>query len=674
MATLKAFNLFKQAIEAVVPAGGLTVSEWADKYRVLSSEASAEPGPWRTSRVPYAKAWMDTFNDPYVWKVVLKTSSQVGKSETLNNVVGYYIHHDPCPIMMVQPTIDRMKEYSKKRIAPMIRDTPVLRDVVSDEKSRDSDNTTLGKSFTGGHLKMVGANAASGLASDPIRVAVIDEIDRAPRDVGGEGDVVELVVVRTSTFSNKKVGITSTPTIKGESKVEAEYDGTVKFAYLMPCPQCDEMQQFRWKDDDGNYRLVWESDETGKVTSIHYVCVNGCAIEPHQKIRMMDPESGAGWYQKFETKNDEGYVTGVSYGDSIEQILSEHRHNGEIGFEINALSSPFAGCTWKIVAEKFIKASAEAKAGRPELLKTFVNTMLGETWDTKNEQADVVGLEKRMEPYAADVPIGCLLLTAGVDTQPNRLECSIVGWGIDGECWLLYHEILWGDTSKQQVWEELAELLSEEFKCERRDATGKRLVRTIDAACIDAGGHNAEDVKNFTKRHKGRKWLAIFGRATGAKETIVTRPTRVQGGALLWAVGPNLIKDKLFASLKVESAGPGYVHFPEGTDEEYFKQLVSEKKVRKQKKFDPKDPFGHSQYLYKKIRERNEALDCFVYAFAAKDHLRPNFSALLQKENLHCAPKNDTLYSESEEKKQRYRPSAYKRTQGGFVSSWQGRK
>jgi phage terminase large subunit GpA-like protein len=436
------------------------------------------------------------------------------------------------------------------------------------------------------------------------------------------------------------------------------------------------MQQFRWKDDDGNYRLVWESDETGKVTSIHYVCVNGCAIEPHQKIRMMDPESGAGWFQKFETKDEEGRVTSVSYGDSLEQILSEHRHNGEIGFEINALSSPFAGCTWKIVAEKFIKASKEAKAGKPELLKTFVNTMLGETWDTKNEKPEVEGLEARVEPYAADVPLGVLLLTAGVDTQPDRLECSIWGWGIDDECWLIYHEILWGSPAKQQVWEELKELLSEQFWCEREDANGNRLIRTIDAACIDAGGHNAEDVKTFTKAHRGRKWLAIFGKPTGAKEAIVTHPTRVNsehGSALLWAVGSSLIKAKLFSRLKVAERGPGYVHFPkdETVNTEYFKQLTAEKQVKKQKKFHPKDQHGYSDYVFKKIRDRNEALDCFVYAFAAKEHLRPNFSALLQKENLHCAPKNDTLYSESEEKKQRYRPSAYKRTQGGFVSSWQ---
>lgn len=634
MASRKAFDIFQQAAEAVIPAGALTVSEWADKYRYLSPEASAEPGRWRTSRVPYSAEWMNAFNDPTVTKVVLKTSSQVGKSETLNNVCGYFMHFDPCPIMFIQPTVDRMREYSKKRLAPMIRDTPALAATVGKEQSRVSDNTILSKDFIGGHLLMVGANAASGLASTPIRLLLADEIDRYPLDVEGEGSPLALAEVRQTTFTNKKTGVTSTPTIKGESAVEQEYEKSDKNRCFVPCPHCGEMQTLKMK------QLVWEATEEGSVTAIHYACeVNGCAIEQHEKLAMLD---GYNW-------------------------IPERPHTGTVGFEINALYSPWF--SWKEFAEDFIRASRDAKAGKPETLKTFVNTRLGETWDTKNEQADVQGLENRMEPYLTDVPLGVLLLTAGVDTQPNRLECSIWGWGPDGECWLIYHEILWGDTSKQQVWQELEELLSEEFTCERETADGVRLKRSIDAACIDAGGHNAEDVKSFTKRHRGRKWLAIFGKATGAKETIIKRPTRVNGGALLWAVGPNLIKDKIFAQLKVTDVGPGYVHFPTGMDGEYFKQLTAEKRVRKQKKFDPKDPFGHSQYMYKKIRERNEALDCMVYAFAAKDHINPSFPALLEKENLHCAKKGLTLYDTDSEKKESF-TRKFQKNSGGWVSSW----
>ena len=459
MATPKAFQIFKEAALAVIPAGALTVSEWADKYRILSAEASAEPGRWRTSRVPYAKEWMDAFNDPTVSKVVLKTSSQVGKSEVLNNVCGYFMHFDPCPIMFIQPTVDRMKDYSKKRLAPMIRDTPALADAVGDEKARDSDNTILSKNFIGCHLLMVGANAASGLASTPIRVVLADEIDRYPRDVEGEGSPVALAEVRQTTFTNRKTGVTSTPTIKGESAVEQEFEKSNKMRCYVPCPQCGEKQTLKMN------QLVWEATEEGAVTSIHYVCeVNGCAIESHEKLGML-----------------ENY-----------EWIEERPHTGTIGFEINALYSPWFG--WKEFAEDFIRATTDAKKGNPETLKTFVNTRLGETWDTKNEAADIEGLESRVEEYAADVPLGVLQITAGVDTQPDRLECSTWGWGMDGECWLLYHDILWGDTSKIQVWQELFELLTGELVCEREDAEGNRITRTIDAACIDAGGHNAEDV------------------------------------------------------------------------------------------------------------------------------------------------------------------------------------
>lgn len=639
MASLKAFNIIREAASAVIPAGALTVSEWADKHRVLSAEAAAEPGKWRTSRVPYSREWMDTINDPLVHTVVLKTSSQVAKSETLNNVCGYFMHHDPCPILMIQPTVDRMKDYSKKRIGPMIRDTPELRAVTADEKARDSDNTMLSKSFIGGHLLMVGANAASALASNPIRLVLADEVDRYPRDVDNEGDPLTLAMVRQTTFTNRKTIITSTPTIRGESRIEQEYERSNKNQCFLPCPHCGHKQTLRWRDEEGTYRLRWEQAETGEITEVYYICDYGCIIEPRHKLWMID---------RYEWRPQ------------------KEQHNGIVGFEINALYSPWLG--WKEIAERFIKASDENKKGNPETLKTFVNTTLGETWDTKNEQADVVGLEKRTEPYATDVPLGVLLLTAGIDTQPNRLECSIWGWGLDNECWLIYHQILWGDTSKQTVWQELKELLTEEFECERETDNGVRLRRTIDVACIDAGGHNAEDVKQFTNANRGRKWLAIFSRATGAKETITQRPTRTQGGATLWAVGPNLIKDKIFAQLKVTERGPGYVHFPidDTVDAEYFKQLTSEKRVRKQKKFDSKDPYGYSQWMYKKIRERNEALDCFVYAFAAKDHLRPNFQRLLEKEVLHCKTRPVTLSDSNDASKASY--AGKFKSQGGFVS------
>lgn len=651
MASRRAFQLFQEAIDAVIPAGAITVSEWADKNRVLSAEASAEPGRWRTSRVPYARAWMDSFNDPYVHTVVLKTSSQVAKSETLNNVVGYFADIDPCPILMIQPTIDRMKDYSKKRIAPMIRDSPSLAATFNDEKSRDGDNTVLSKGFIGGHLLMAGANAASGLASNPIRIVLADEVDRYPSDVDGEGDPLSLAIVRTTTFTNRKIGITSTPTIKGQSRIEEEYDRSDKRRYFVPCPECGELQTLKF----GN--LSWEADEHGNVTEVHYACeANGCAIEQHQKLAMLEPDNGAEW-------------------------IAERPHSGIVGFEINALYSIWL--TWAEIAERFIKANNEAKRGKPELLKTFVNTILGEVWDTANEASDIQGLENRVEEYNAAVPLGVLAITAGVDTQPDRLEVEVVGWGLGEESWSLDYHIFWGDTNRPQVWQEMLDQLTKPLECAREDATGTRLQRGIDAVCIDSGGHNTQAVYNFCKANSGRRYLAVKGSSTAAKDAIAKRPTKLKGGVLLYSVGTEIIKDKLFGHLKTPEPGEGYAHFPGFIndagyiepcyDEEYFKQLTAEKRKPKIRKFDKNDPYGRSQWVYVKIRSRNEALDCRVYATAAMLHLNPNFPALLAQENLHCATKTHTSYHDQEFVEQENKPQNFVRkfgNTGGFVSSW----
>jgi phage terminase large subunit GpA-like protein len=639
--TKQAFDIFASAADAAIPQGGVTVSDWADMHRILSPEASAEPGRWRTSRVPYARAWMDVITEPTVHTVVLKTSSQVGKSEVLNNACGYFIHHDPCPILLIQPTVDRMKDYSKKRIQPMLRDTPVLAAVMSDDKSRDSDNTMLSKAFVGGHLLMAGANAASGLASNPIRVVLADEVDRYPRDVDNEGDPLTLAIRRATTFSNRKIVPTSTPTIKGESRIEELFNTSHGFKYHVPCPHCGTFQVLRWRDviervndkgevevEHGDYRVQWELDEDGNIKECYYVCEQGCLIEPHHKLWMISAESGAEWRD--------------AEGESLDAVLTAGNHKGSIGFAINALNSPWFH--WHEIIAEFLVAIKAAKEGKPELLKVFVNTLLGETWDTNQEGSDIKGLEQREEEYSAEIPLGVLCLTAGVDTQPDRLECEIVGWGIGEESWSINYYVIRGDTNQPQVWQQLFEVLSKSYECEREDSTGTRLTRTIDACCIDSGGHNTQAVYAFTKAHSGRKWLAIKGSSTAAKETISMRPTKLKGGALLYIVGTNLVKDKLFGYLKVTEPGAAYCHFPAGYDDEYYKQLTAEKRVKKIKKFDKNDPHGYSQWMYKKIRSRNEALDCRVYAMAALYHLNFNFPRALEQENLHCAAKTDTLY------------------------------
>ena len=610
----KIFNIWRDACEIAVPRGGLTVAQWADANRMLSSESSAEPGRWSTDRNPCMREPMESYNDPRVHTIVLMTSSQVGKSETLNNILGYSMHINPGPIMMIQPTLDRMKDYSKKRIAPMLRDTPALARAMISNGERDGDDTIFSKAFVGGHLSMVGANSSSALASQPIRDILADEVDRYPRDVDDEGDPLSLAVVRTTTFSNRKIIVTSTPTVKGESRIEEEFENSDKRYFMVPCPHCDTYQRLVWKDEQGGHRLQWEvsPENPEQVTEVYYVCVNGCVIENHEKTEMF----AAGYWQATAP------------------------FNGMAGFHLSALYSVWL--TWKELAEKFIKAKKT-----PETLKVFVNTMLGETWDRAHEPADIVGLEDRCEPYNAEAPLGVLIITSGVDVQPDRLECEIVGWGHGEESWSLGYHTLYGDPSQPEVWEQLKEKLYRDFTCERTRADGTPLTRRIAAIGIDSGGHNTQDVYNFVRHNAGHRVYALKGANTGAK-AVIAKPSNVAPGVWLHMVGTTIAKDHVFAHLKKTTPGEGYCHFPAqyADNQEYFRQLTAEKRVRKEKKFDKDDPHGYSQWMYKKLRRRNEALDCRVYAYAMLRKLEVSFENLQKEENLTCERKKSTIQND----------------------------
>jgi phage terminase large subunit GpA-like protein len=617
----KIFSIWREACEIAIPKGGLTVSQWADANRMLSSESAAEPGRWSTDRNPLMREPMDAYNDPRVWAIVLMTAAQVGKSECLNNMLGYAIHVNPGPLMLIQPTLDRVKDYSKKRIAPMLRDTPVLANAMLSDGERDGDNTVLSKAFVGGHLSMVGANASSPLASQPIRDVFADEIDRYPLDVDDEGSPLDLVIVRTTTFEGQgKAVLTSTPTVKGESAVEDWYERSDKCEPWVPCPHCGEYQRLVWKDERGQHRLVWEvsSEDPEIVTSVYYVCVNGCVIENHHKPEM---------FAQGEWRATKPF-------------------NGIRGFgKLNALYSVWL--SWKKLAEKFIQA-----VKKPESLKVFVNTMLGETWDRDQEKSDIVGLEGRCETLncshldiEADVPLGGLILTSGVDVQPNRLECEIVAWGQGEESWSIDYRIIYGDTSTDDPWLQLKEILMTEWVCERQLASGEPLKRRIAAMGIDSGGHNQQDVYRFVRANRGNHVFAIHGIPRGEK-AIISRPSQQPGGILLRGVGTRMAKDVIFSHLRQSQPGEGYCHFPKGYPDEYFKQLTSEKRVRKLKKFDKNDPHGYSSYEYKKIRARNEALDCRVYAYAMLILLQVSFENLQREENLTCERKKEKIQND----------------------------
>jgi phage terminase large subunit GpA-like protein len=582
------------ALDAAIAAGlslfkppdPLSLSEWSDRYAYLPRETSALPGKFQTATAEYQRGIMDAITDPLIETVVMMMGAQTGKTQIQLNAIGYFSHHDPSPIMGVMPTLDEAEMFSKNRIAKMIRDTPVLKEIYPDPKTRDSGNTLLNKEFLGGILTLVGANSPVGLASKPIRILVLDEVDRYPESAGTEGDPADLADKRTTTFWNRKKMLASTPGVKKLSRIEQAYESSDKRRYFVPCPHCGESQILEWG------RLIYATEGEGdkkRPISWSYVCVNGCDIEERHKYEMI--------------RNGEWRAT------------AESRDGKTAGFHINALYSPLVD--WKTLIVERIDAEFSV-----ERLKTFINTRLAETWEIRGEGADKTSLEKRKEQYAAELPAGVLVLTCGVDVQKDRLEANVNGWGLNNEQWKIDHRVFRGSPSlpeahPQSPWRELDEYLQTDWMHE--SCAPLRVVCTL----IDSGGHHTKQVYDFCRKRELRRIYACKGMA-GIGKPLVSSGNRVgPNKTLLFGVGVDTAKERLYTWLRVENPGPGFVHFPEKDcfDAEYFRQLTAEQLTTSFRN-------GVTSLKWVKKYERNEALDCDVYSLAAVDVLRPNFAKI----------------------------------------------
>ena len=567
--------MIQETNQTWTPPPNLKISDWADAYRKLSPESSAEAGAWRTDRAPYQREIMDAFNDPDIQRIAFIKSAQVGATEILLNVIGYYIDQDPAPMLIMQPTLQMAQAFSKDRLATMIRDSEKIRDCVKDPRSRDSGNTVLSKKFAGGNLNIVGSNSASGLASRPIRIVLADEVDRYEASAGAEGDPISLATKRTTTFWNKKIYMCSTPTIKGLSRIETAFEESDQRYYHVPCPECNHKQVLKWKN------VVWEEN---KPETASYAC-NECGS-------IID-ESKKQWMLKHG-----------------EWIASEPKSD-TAGFHISELYSVWS--TWADMAKSFLEAKKQ-----PEMLKTWINTALGESWEEQGETIEhETLLERRLNYNAETIPEDVLVLTAGIDTQKDRLEIQMVGWGANYEAWVIEYKIFWGDPNASNVWQELDAYLKKRFRTE----SGRIL--TISCTCVDSGGHHTNQVYQFTKPRQGRRIFAIKGLSQAGKP-IANRPTFVgKNKAVLYGVGTDSAKEAIFARLSSEPEDTT-LHFCSDLDEEYFKQLTAEKRVTKFVR-------GRKSLIWKQIRPRNEALDTLVYNFAAIYILNPNFTIIEEK-------------------------------------------
>lgn len=552
-------SLVASCCDAYRPEKALTVSEWADTYRVLAPDEN-EPGPWRTSRTPYLRDIMDALSsNNVIERVVFMGGTQIGKTECGNNWIGYVIHHAPGRMLAVQPTTQMARRNSKTRIENLINATRVLSDRVHPPRSTEATNTILEKDFPGGTLILTGANSAVGLRSMPARYLFIDEPDGYPGDVDGEGDPVALAEKRTITFKGKrKIFLTSTPGVKGFSRIERAFLFTDRRYYFVPCPTCGFMQSLKWSG------VKWER---GHPRDAWYECEDCSAKIPHhEKLTML----AAGQWRPTATCAPNA-----------------------IGFHLSALYSPWA--SWGDIAEEFVQAGRD-----PALLKPFVNTNLAETWeDSGGEAIDADGIMARREEWGAGLPAEVGVITAGVDVQDDRIEVEIVGWGRDEESWSLDYRVIHGDPNTSLPWTILDELLqASPFK--------------VDAACVDTGGHHTLAAYRFCGERAKRRVWAIRG-ASGKRPVWPPRASKANKGRVnLFTIGVDTAKETIYGRLRgVIEPGAGYCHFPMERDAHYFDQLTAERlRVKYVRGF-------AIQYWWKPEGKRNEALDARCYAYAA---------------------------------------------------------
>lgn len=567
------------------PPPNITGSEWANEYRVLSPEASAEHGRFNIDRTPYMREVLDTITGSVVdvEEVWIMKSAQTAYSETLNNALGYHVHLDPGPMMMVQPTLEMAESYSKDRVEPMFRDVPVLAEL-TDFREKKSGNTILRKKFPGGLLQMIGANSPAAIASRPIRIVYCDEVDRYPSTTGKEGDPVELARARQATYEANRMFVAGgTPVLKGASRTAKGWETTDKRKFFVPCPHCRKAITLEWEN--------FQTDPEKEHYAEHRCPECQKYIPHHRKLKML---AKGQWKATAKAP------------DTVR------------GFFIWTAYSPFR--PWKWICDQWQKSKRD-----PELEQVFYNTVLGLPYSHSSNELDYEALFKQREEYGNTIPDDVLVITCGIDTQDDRFELEVVGWGDGEESWSLDYVTIVGDPAHRDTRDQLEEYLTESA-WRREDGRDMK----IKAAFIDAGGHRADAVYQFTRGKTHRHIFACRG-STIAGQPIFARYTKLKRPPIRLAhVGTDTAKETIYSRLSAPDTVAGRMHFPMSYSVEYFKQLIAEEKVIRWSggqpvvRFEKKKDAGTGG--------RNEPLDCRVYALSALRSLPLNLRTLARRQ------------------------------------------
>jgi len=565
-------RLVKSTLKLLKPPDPLQLSDYSNKHRRLSKESNPEPGRWRTE--PYQKEIFDTFTNPAVREMVVMSASQMVKTELALNALMYYAEHDPSPCLYVAPNVTPMAEsFSLERLAPMIRDTPVLNPLFANHRSRDSGNKILHKTFPGGFWALTGANSPAGLAMRPIRILILDEVDRFPESAGKEGNPIEIARGRTKRFPNRKILLLSSPTVD-DGNINSYYNQTDQRVYELPCPFCGHHQELDWDRLKFNIR--------DKLKPVYYECIF-CSKKIQEKHKIEMVENG-----KWRVTNPNSNIPGFR----LSELVSIRR-------------------TWNEIVDQFRRAYLRTKSGNMEDIKVFFNTVLCRTFQDRKLQPDYLHIFARREDFQRGiVPKGGLFLTCAVDTQRDRIETEIRAWGRNGVSWSIDYHIYYFDTGNLENYKILESNLLNNFW----PVEGGQYKMPLRALAIDTGGSHTQVVYLWCRRQNPDIVKAFKGGPASQKSIIAApsavdidyRGQRIESGLYLWMINVSVLKNELYYRLQLNknedgTYPPGYIHFPQ-YKEEYFQQLVSESQIEK------KD----GKIVWEK-HGSNEALDLAVY-------------------------------------------------------------
>ena len=624
-----AFELHDLAFsEGLMPADPMTVDQWADRHRILSTKGSAEPGPWRTDRTPYLREPMQCLSPSSPWRrVVLMFGSQMGKTEVVLNWLGAIIHLWPAPTLLVQPTLDMAKRLNRQRLEPLLRETPVLSDLIAPARARDSGNTMFLKEFRGGLFVLTGANSGSGLQSMPAAYLLADEVSSYPFEADDKGDPLENAEARTSTFPMGKVLITSTPGTRGMCRITSEYETRSdrrQLAVLMPC--CGSLEVLRWRE-----HMKWDRPD-GEVFAQCPAC--GERVSQHHKTTML---AGAVWQA-------------TAKGDGI-----------TAGFHLPGWYAPAGWTSWEQIRDEFLRAKAD-----PLLLKGWVNKRAAEAWE--DEAVAVINAEGLMARAQAETfssgtcPEGVVLLLMAVDTQDTWLETTVWGFGRGEEMWRIWHQKVEGSPAEADVWEQIDSIRRTEWPMEG----GGTL--TVRHCGVDTGGHFTQEAYEYCRQRaregvvalKGSKNKAAPALGKGSRVDVNARGQTIKRGLTLYQVGGDTLKRTIYARLKKDAPGPGAIHLPNDVTEEYLQGLTCERLVPKMVKgfqvLGWENPSG----------ARNEPLDLTVYSLAILELVKRRYNRATLWDQLEAAAEERKAgQAKPKPKRRRSEPSG-----PGFVTGW----